>query len=420
MSANELHVYTISQDFAGEAIADVRQHSLDSIAQSGVTFTPGSRIAIAVGSRGIANIDVVTKAAVDSIRAKGAQPFIIPAMGSHGGATAEGQREVLASYGVTEAAMGAPVVSSMEVVPLPLPGLPFQVYMARDAYQADGVVVINRVKPHTDFHGPVESGLMKMCVIGLGKHAQALEIHRFGVPGLRDYMPQAARRVLATGKILMAIGLVENARDQTMVIRAVKGEALEQTDAQLLALARQAMPSLPFDQLDLLVVDRMGKDISGTGMDTNIIGRMRIQGEPEPECPRIDSIVCSSLTEASHGNAVGMGLADFITRDFFQAIDFDITYENIVTSSFMDRGRMPLAAKNDRQAVDWALRALRSKTPDNILAARIRSTLELTSLQVSPAALAQLQASPLWQERGIQVTQAAAPLFDHQGALRPW
>ena len=327
-------------------------------------------------------------------------------------------KEVLEHYGITEETMGAPIISTMDVVSIPNEDNDFKLYMSRDAYEADRVIVINRVKPHTDFHGPVESGLMKMCVIGLGKHAQALEMHRLGVYGLRELVPKAARKILATGKILLGIGIVENALDQTLAIKAADSRGIEALDAELLDLARKNMPSLPIDRLDLLIVDQLGKDKSGTGLDTNIIGRMGILGQEEPEVPNISYIIACSLTKASGGNALGMGLADFITQDFYNDIDFAVTYENVMTSSFIKRGRMPMVARDDAQAIEWALRAMGPRKPEDILAMSIPSTLELGELQVSPAALERIMKDPVYKEREIRILGEAEPILNKDGRLK--
>lgn len=342
----------------------------------------GDSIAIAVGSRGINNIAVITKAVVANLKAIGAKPFIIPAMGSHGGATAEGQAAVLEGYGITEETMSAPVRSSLQVVELKNDGLQNRVFMDKHAYNADGTIIINRVKPHTDFHGPVESGLMKMCVIGLGKHRQALEMHSFGVYGLRELIPPTAREVLKQGNIRMGIGLVENSYDHTSVIRAAKAEGIEALDAELIGIARSLMPSFPVEKFDILIVDRMGKDISGVGIDSNIIGRMRIKGELEPQTPDITAIMVDDLTEASHGNATGLGLADFITKKLYNKIDFQATYENILTSTFPNRGMTPIVAADALEGMRMCLRIIgRAASAPRII--RIRDTLSLDRLYVT-------------------------------------
>lgn len=415
MRAQDLKMLPIAQHFPKDKIEDVEAAVQKAIYQTGVKFPKGSRIAVAVGSRGIANIAAITKAAVLETKSQGAHPFIIPAMGSHGGAEARGQKRVLEHYGISEKTMGVPVVSSLDVVEIPSK-YDFKLYMAKDAYEADGVVVINRVKPHTDFHGPVESGLLKMCVVGLGKHKQALEMHGRGVYGLRELIPKAARQILKTGKIHLGIGIVENPLDETLLIKAADAADMEELDRELLELARKNMPSLPMEKLDLLIVDELGKDKSGTGLDTNIIGRMGIKGEADSK-PDIAYIIACELTEASEGNALGMGLADFITKKFYDRIDFAATYENVMTSTFTERGRMPLVADNTRTAVEWALRAMGRKEPEDILAARITSTLELGKMYVTPAVVKELKTSPVDRKRKIEVLGQETTLFNDQGEL---
>lgn len=372
--------------FDAPAITDIPGIVRKQFAASGVSFQSGEKIAVCCGSRGIANIATVTKTLIEELRKLGVEPFIVPAMGSHGGATAEGQQEVLESYGISESGVGAPVRSSMETVSLNSGSLPHPLFMDRNAFEADGVILVNRVKPHTDFRGPIESGLMKMAVIGLGKRDQAETMHAFGVPGLRDMIVPAARQILATGKIRMGIGIVENARDETMELKAVSAAELEKEEEKLLRTAHASMPRLPLDDIDVLIVDEIGKDISGCGMDTNIIGRMRIAGEPEPERPRIRRIVCTDLTPASHGNAIGIGLADLMTQRLADKIDRDATNANLFTSTFLERGMLPPALPTTAEAVEWALKTCNLKNIDRARVVRIRNTLKLEQMWVSEAA----------------------------------
>ncbi|WP_138295601.1 MULTISPECIES: DUF2088 domain-containing protein [unclassified Clostridium] len=395
----------VRQQFNAQHIDNISEAAAKALAAKGDWVHPGEKIAIAVGSRGVANIAKVTRAVCDFVRAKGAQPFIFPAMGSHGNATPEGQREVLAGYGVTEEAMGAPIVSSLKVERIPSE-LPMPVYMDAHALAADGTVVINRIKPHTDFHGDYESGLMKMCVIGTGKHAQALAVHRYGADGLRDYIPQIAREVLQKANVRLGIGLVENAYDQTMLLEALTPEEIPTREPELLEIAKANMPRLPVDALDILLIDQMGKDISGVGIDTNIIGRMGIPGQPEPAAPRIKRITVSRLTPGAHGNAIGMGLADFCTQELMDGIDWAATYENTVTSTFLSRGNLPLVAKDEAQAFAWALRTIGTTQAQDARIIRIRDTLHLSEFWVSEA---------LWHALAggnIEQTGPAQPLLD--------
>jgi len=373
----------IRQTFDDRHITDIEGVVREQMENLRLDTLKGASVAVAVGSRGIANLDRIVRSAVLYIKQLGGSPFIVPAMGSHGGATAEGQKRLLEGYGITEELVGAPVRSSMQVVELPQDDLENRVYMDKNAYEADAVIVINRIKIHTDFHGPTESGLLKMCVIGLGKHKQALEIHKYGVYGLRELIPKTARQVLKYGKIIAGIGIVENAYDRTMLIEALRPSEFESGEKKLLDISRANMPSLPVSKLDILVVDRMGKNISGTGIDTNIIGRIRINSEKEPEAPDIKNIVISDITEESHGNAVGVGLGDFITRKLFEKIDFKATYENVITSAFIERGKIPLIADNDRQALEYALRMCRSVVADRIKMIRIKDSLHLSEMYVT-------------------------------------
>ncbi len=405
----------IVQSFERPVIQDIEAQVRRGVLESGLALPVGARVAVTAGSRGVANIAKVIKAICGAVRELGGEPFVIPAMGSHGGATAEGQRALIESYGVTEDFIGAPIVSSMKVTEMDGTGLGHRLFMDANAHAAHGVIVVNRVKVHTDFHGPTESGMMKMCVIGLGKHAQALEMHSFGVHGLRNLIPEAARRVIASGKILLGVGLGENAYDETALVRVAGPQDIEKTELDMIAWNRAHMPALPVKDIDVLVVDRMGKDISGVGIDTNIIGRMRIAGEPEPQSPRIGMIVVDDLTRETHGNATGMGLADFITEKYRAKIDFPATYENILTSSFVLRGLMPIAVKNAATAVRHALRSCGRAAQENPRVLRIRDTLHLSEMYASDALLGELAKLP-----NVVVTGEMIELAGGEGELVPW
>ncbi|MBN1127728.1 MAG: DUF2088 domain-containing protein [Chitinispirillaceae bacterium] len=371
----------------------------------------GGRIAIAVGSRGITDIDVMVKAAAEAIRSKGAQPIIVPAMGSHGNATPEGQSAILAGYGITQEQIGAPVVSSMEVAEIGASRLGNRVFMDRAAFESDGVVLINRIKPHTDFHGSFESGLVKMGVIGLGKHAAALELHSYGVSGLRDHVPSSFETVAATGKILAGIAVVENAYDEIAVVEVIPGGNIMKREPDLLDLARSNMPSLPVEEIDVLIVDWLGKNISGTGMDPNIIGRMRIRGQEEPRSPRIKNIVVTDLTPESHGNALGIGLADIITRRLFDRIDFEPMRVNVRASLFLERIKVPFIAATAAEAVSLALRACGRIEAGKERVVRIRDTLHLGTIQVSGAVLDEIR------DR-VEIVRGPETIFNEMNELR--
>ena len=405
----------IRQSFDRTRLEDIEGTAYQSVLESGLTLPEGARVAVTAGSRGVANIAVILRAICAAVRKLGGDPFVIPAMGSHGGATAQGQRELIASYGVTEENVGAPIVSSMKVAELDASGLGHRLFMDKSAYEAYGVIAVNRVKVHTDFHGPFESGVMKMCVIGLGKHAQALEMHSFGVHGLRDLIPPAARTVIASGKILLGVGIAENAYDETAQVRAALPQDIERMETELLAWNREHMPSLPVEELDVLMIDRMGKDVSGVGIDTNIIGRMRIAGEAEPESPRIRMIVVDDLTEATHGNATGMGLADLVTEQFKEKIDFPATYENVLTSSFVMRGNLPIVTKNAAEAFRHALRCCGRSRQNSPYVIRMIDTLHLEELYVSQAVLEIVKDLPY-----VEVTGDTMEITREDGNLTPW
>lgn len=349
---------------------------------------PGMKIAVTVGSRGISNIKLIVKTVIDCLLEERTNPFIVPAMGSHGGATAEGQRELLAGYGITEETMGVPIRSSMEVVkieeitePVFLP-----VYMDKYAWEADGVLGIGRVKCHTDFHGSHESGIVKMFTIGLGKQAQALAVHAYGSNGLRDYIPLVSRRIIQSGKVLGALAILEDGYDHTADLKFAKPEDIFRIDAEFLVRSKEMIARLPFEEIDVLIVDMMGKEISGTGLDTNVIGRIRIP-EQEDGRPLCHKIVVLNLSEASHGNALGVGLADVIPRSLADSIDWNVTNENVITSGFLQRGFLPVVAENDEEAVSIALRTCGKPMDGNLKVARIQSTLNLEKVYVSDALL---------------------------------
>ena len=373
------------------------------------------RVAITAGSRGIANMPAILRACGEAIREFGGNPFVMPAMGSHGGATADGQRDVLAGYGITRESVGMPVISSMEVQQIGcIDDVP--VYMSTTALEADRVLLVNRVKPHTDFHGPIESGLAKICAIGLGKQRGAQTIHSYGTRGLVELMPRAARCIIEkTEKILGGLAILENPRDETADLQFVEPEGIGLGAEQALQTrARSLIGTLPFQSLDVLIVDQMGKNISGTGMDTNVIGRMFVPGVAEDSPTRITAVVVLGLTEESHGNAVGLGLADFTTESFVQQIDWHATYMNSYTSGTggLLRGRLPTVLSTERAAIATAIRMCGQPNPSRLRLARIKNTLQVSHVQFSPSLLEDADLGH------VEVTGAAAPMeFDAAGRL---
>ncbi len=400
----------VRQEFPREAVANIEQTVAQQMEK--LTITPGANIAIGAGSRGVANIARIVKAVVDTVKAKGGNPFIFPAMGSHGGATDEGQAEILASYDITAATMGCPVRSSMEVVPIEHGDLEIPLFMDKTAYESDGVILVNRIKPHTAFHGDYESGLVKMSIIGLGKQRLAEALHSYGIYGLKMLMPAAARKIMATGKVILGIGIVENAYDDTAIIEALTPDEIWTREPQLLKIAKESLPTFPLDELDVLIVDRIGKNISGSGMDPNIVGRIGIRGEADAEKPRIKVIIATDLTDESHGNACGIGMADVVTKRLKDKIDWDVTYMNGVTSGFFEHFTLPIVAATDQQAFEWGIRASHDpKRPKRI--ARIKDTLHLSELYLSPAALEE-------RHRNLELISEPGSLFNEQGTMIPF
>ena len=376
---------TIKQHFPGGCVEDVVATVREQLRQADLqsAIAPGARIAVSSGSRGIGNIVQITRAVVDCIKEAGGAPFILPAMGSHGGATADGQKQVLERYGITEESMGAPVEATMEVIQVDQLEDGTPVLVNKLALEADGVVLVNRVKPHTSFRGIFESGLMKMMTIGLGSHKGAIMAHAQGALGLARLIPAWGKAILEKAPIAMGVAIIENAYEQTAHIVALRPGEFESREPQLLAEAWQAMPRLLVHNIDLLIVDQIGKDISGTAMDTNIIGRMMLPGVEEPEKPGVSRIVVLDLTDKTHGNANGVGLADIITRRLFERIDFEATYANVFTSTFLNRANIPVIMETDRRAVEAALEVLHLEETARARIVRIKNTLELAQIQIS-------------------------------------
>ncbi len=347
---------------------------------------PGSRIAIAVGSRGVSPIADVVRLVSEAIRSLGGDPFIVPAMGSHGGGTAAGQAQVLAGYGISEAALGVPVRATMDTVEFGATDHGVPVHMDAVAAAADGIVVIGRVKPHTSFRGPVESGLCKMLAIGLGNRrgAEAIHAHDLAVT-----VPAAARVALSAGPVCLGVALVENAFDRPHRLAVVEPKAFEATDRDLLQVARGVIPRVPLDRLDLLLIDRMGKNVSGTGMDPNVIGMWRRLPEL-PREPEYRWLAVLGLTEQSHGNAVGIGMADLTSRKLTDAIDPVPTHANVLTSMAVGMAKVPVTLSNDQACYAMGLTLARRSSSEPLRVARIASTMELETFWLSDTALPEL------------------------------
>jgi hypothetical protein len=396
-----------------DVAAAVRQalHTLD----LGRVIRPGQTVALTAGSRGIANIPVVLRAVVRGLRDLGARPFLVPAMGSHGGSTAEGQRQVLESYGITEAFVGAPIRAAMDVVSLGTTAEGFPVVLDRHASEADHVGVVARVKPHTSYHGPIESGLLKMMMIGLGKHAGALAYHRLLLEHPYDWVVRSVGRLMrAQGKIAFGLALVENAYVETALVEAALPGDFEPVEERLLALAREWLPRLPWREADLLIVDEIGKEISGSGLDTNVVGRKRAFRGEEPEGqPRMRFIFVRGLSAQTHSNAAGIGLADFTTTRLVGAMDYHSTVLNCLTSGYPEAARLPVHFDSDREVIDAALAILGTRSPEEARIVHIRNTLAVEELEVSEPCLEQA-----WRQTDFTVEGGPYELsFDARGDL---
>lgn len=361
---------------------------------------PGMRVAVGVGSRGIENIHLIVRATVAELKRRGALPFIVPAMGSHGGATAEGQRKVLAEYGVTEDFIGAPIVSSLETVHLGevLDGV--EVHFDKTAYeQADAILVVCRIKPHTDFKARIESGILKMLGIGLGKHKGASYLHRFGMDRFGTLLPAVGKLILERAPILGGVAIVEDAYHDTAAIEIVTGEQLPGREEELLEEAKRLMPRFWLDQIDVLVVDQIGKNISGSGMDPNVIGRSgtnRAFGDG----PAISRMVVRGLTPETKGSAVGIGLAEFTTRRVVEQIDFAPMYTNVITAMEVSGGKLPIILDNDEEAVSVAIYTTGKKNYAEASVVRIRHTLAMEEILVSENLLPLVEAHPMMEVGG--------------------
>lgn len=391
-SIESIKVKKIRQIFCNEKISDIPGYIQEAFKRSDLPsrIKPGDRIGITVGSRGISNIQFIAKQIIKELIEVKAKPYILAAMGSHGGATSHGQREILASYNITEETMGVPILSSMETIKIGMIEDVIPIYFSQDAMELDGIIALNRVKFHTDFKSEVvESGMSKILVIGLGKRDGAESIHSLGVYGLKNIIPQALRLITEKAPIIQGIGILENGYDQTMEIQFCSPENIIATDSQLLKKCKAVFPSLPCDKIDICLVQEMGKNISGTGLDTNVIGRLGINGEVETGKPMINKLVVFDLTEQSHGNALGVGLSDITTRKLVDKINYIDTYANTITSTFLIRAKVPITTETEKEAVEIALKTCWQPDRNKVRLLMIKNTLDLEYLYVSES---------IWQE----------------------
>jgi hypothetical protein len=402
---------TLEQPVVADVAAEVRRRWEAS--KVGRRVKKGDCVAVGVGSRGIANLAAMVRATLGYFRELGAQPFVVAAMGSHGGATAQGQRELLAEYGVSEEKLGVPVKTDMTAVQIGVNSWGEPVWWDKNALEADAVVTLSRIKPHTDFRGRFESGIVKMLVIGLGKRDGASQHHRWGFRGLRDMLPETARVVLERTPFVAGLAILENAREETAVIKVVEKEDLLDEEPGLLEQARRLMGRLPFEQLDLLVIGEIGKNYSGAGIDPNVVGRLLIEGQEEKFSPRITRICCLDLSPESHGNGTGVGIADLTTDRLLASIDPVPFRMNNLTACFLWRSKLPIAFPTDRECIESGVETCWQPNCEALRMAVIPNTLEMAELWVSPPLAAEAKGHP-----HLEVLGEPRPLpFDAAGNL---
>ena len=362
---------------------------------------PGGTIAVGIGSRGVHGIARVARTIVDTLLEMRYRPFIVAAMGSHGGATAEGQRALLAEYGVTAEAMGVPVKTDMDTLVLGTNPVGLPIYFDKNAYQADGIVLANRVKPHTDFHATHESGVLKMLVIGLGKREGASQVHKLGLRGMKEVLPAVGRFLAKNTRFALGLAIIENAEDVPAEIVAVEPETIFDVEPVLLERARGLMGRLPFDQIDVLVVGELGKNYSGAGMDPNVIGRLLVETQPDFERPVVTRLVVLDVSDESHGNIVGVGFSDLTTERLVSKLDPESFRINVLTSCFLERARIPITLPTDRDVIQAALETCWRVDPAQARMVVIPNTLELKTLWVSHPLEEEVRAHPHLRARPI-------------------
>ena len=407
----------IRQHFDAPTVEDIPAAVSEEITRLNLSarVKPGQSVAVSVGSRGINNIALITKSLVEELKALGLEPFLVPAMGSHGGGIAEAQREIIEGYGVTEEYVGAPIKASMETVQVGQTEDGVPVFFDKYAFEADHVAVVGRIKPHTDFVGEIESGLHKMMLIGLGKHKGAALYHQAIVHYSFDRIIRSVgQQVIDQCGVLLGLGIVENQYDRTALLKGVAPEELVEREKELLVLAKKWMPRLPFDHVDLLIVDEIGKNISGAGMDTNVVGRkFHDNHAAEKEYPKVTRILVRGLTPETHGNASGIGTAEYAHRRAVEEMDREITYINCMTGNHPSGAHIPLYFDTDQICIEKALQTVGLREPGEEKIMRIHNTLELGELLISEAYRAEVEA-----REDLSIVEEAAPMpFDASGDL---
>lgn len=404
----------ISRTFERPVITDVRKAVRDEFERLGrAAALAGKRVGITIGSRGIRDVIPIVAALVECVKDSGGTPVLLSAMGSHGGGTEEGQREILDSLGLTESALGAPVVTCAESVEIGETREGLKAYILRSAYAVDAIIPVNRVKVHTAFHGEVESGLFKMLVVGLGGPKGAAQFHSRGSGELPGLLLSVGELIIEKMPVVAGFAIVENGYEETAVIKGVAAADFRAEEPKIIEYSRSLLPSLPVKNLDALIIEEMGKNFSGTGVDTNIIGRLRIEGDSEPDSPAIQKIAILDISEESHGNANGVGLMDVATKKLVDKIDRHATYLNCTTTGFLIRGAIPVYLDTERESLELMMRSLGEKKPEDVRLIQIPNTLHLTDMFVSEALLPEVEAMS-----DVRVTETASSMtFDVDGNL---
>lgn len=390
-------MYRVRQSFNKEHLEDIEGTVAREFAKAEIRaqVKPGMRVALAVGSRGIRNLSRIVKCVVDQLLMLGAEPFIVAAMGSHGGGTLEGQLEILHTYGITQEAMGIPVIANNDVELLDSTSRGIQVYFDKLCLeQADLVIPINRVKLHTDFVDTIQSGMCKMLVIGLGHHKGCTAIHKADFSYFGDTLREATRLILSRAKVGFGVAIMENAYDQTLLVEAVPAGKMLEREAELVMLSRKNMPILMIPDIDVLVVEQIGKDISGNGYDPNILGKSFLLKEFVLPVPKIGRMVVLDVSPASHGSAVGIGIFDVTTRKLFDQLNMEAMYANDIALGCLDDCKIPLVAADEEEAIRVAVKVLRDNDPEKLKIVRIRDTLHMEEIQVSEDLLDVVRADP--------------------------
>ncbi len=405
----------VKQKFNDQKIDKVIEVIREKIIQSSLLqrIKPGQSVAITGGSRGITKLPEILKEIIDAVKEVGADPFIVPAMGSHGGATAAGQKDLLKGMGISEETVGAPIKAAMDVVKIGQSDNGLSVYLDKYAYQADAIVLVNRIKPHVAFRGKYESGLIKMITIGLGKQQGADICHNRGFGKMAENIPSIAHTTLQKANIIFGVGIIENAYDQPQKVVILPAEEIEAKEPQLLKEAKASTAELLFHNFDALIMDEIGKDISGSGLDTNVVGRYHTPFADDGTGPNIRKMGILNLTDKSYGNANGVGIVDYTTQRVFNKMDFEQTYANSLTSTVADSIKVPMVLKNDRQVFQACIKCCNITNKKEARIVRIKSTLDLDEIEISETLLEEAKNNPR-----IEILSEAYDLpFDKDGNL---